>query len=66
MNRIRLETTTKPASNDNAATLGRIEAVLARHAAELRALAATPAQRALVARAAILAIKRTMAAGAVR
>ncbi|WP_288039330.1 hypothetical protein [Acidiphilium sp.] len=66
MNRIRLETTTKPASNDNAATLGGLEAVLARHAAELRALAATPVQRALVARAAVRMIERTMAAGAVR
>ncbi len=53
--------TTKPASNDNAATLGRLEAVLARHGAELRAMAATPVQRALVARAAVLAIKRTVA-----
>ncbi len=60
MNRIRLETTTKPASNDNAATLGGLEAVLARHAAELRALAATPVQRALVARAAMQMIRRQL------
>lgn len=60
MNRIRLETTTKPASNDNAATLGGLEAVLSRHAAELRALAATPVQRALVARAAMQMIQRQL------
>lgn len=52
--------TTKPASNDNAATLGGLEAVLARHAAELRALAATPVQRALVARAAMQMIQRQL------
>ena len=60
MNRIRLETTTKPAESGNPATLGGLEAVLVRHAGELRALAATPLQRAIVARAAILAIQRTM------
>ena len=53
--------TTKPAESGNPATLGGLEAVLARHGAELRAMAATPLQRALVARAAVLAIKRTVA-----
>ena len=53
--------TTKPAGSGNTATLGGLEAVLARHGAELRAMAATPLQRALVARAAVLAIKRTVA-----
>lgn len=57
--------TTKPAESGNPATLGRLEAVLARHAAELRAMADTPLQRALVARAAALAIKRAMTAEAV-
>ena len=36
--------TTKPAESGNPATLGGLEAVLSRHAAELRALAATPVQ----------------------
>ncbi|WP_287850320.1 hypothetical protein [Acidiphilium sp.] len=43
------------------ATLGALQAVLSRQAAELRALAATPVQRALVARAAVQMIERTMA-----
>lgn len=61
MNRISPETTTKRGANGNAATLGHLEAVLARHAAELRDLAASPMQRALVARAAMQSIMRTMA-----
>lgn len=51
---------TKTARNDNAPTLGRLEAVLSRQAAELRALAASPLQRALVARAAVQMIERAM------
>lgn len=61
MNRISPETTTKLPLNDNPATLGRLEAVLARHGAELRAMADTPVQRALVARAAMQMIERTLA-----
>ena len=61
MNRTELETITKPASNDNPATLGRLQAVLNRQGAELRALAATPVQRAIVARAAVQMIERTLA-----
>ena len=61
MQRDRENYTTNPASNDNAATLGRLEAVLSRHAVELRGLAATPVQRAIVARAAVQMIERTMA-----
>ena len=52
--------TTKPAESGNPATLGGLEAVLVRHAAELRALAATPMQRALVARAAVQMISRQL------
>ena len=53
--------TTNRGANDNAATLGALQAVLSRQAAELRALAETPVQRALVARAAVQMIERTMA-----
>ena len=61
MNGTSSETITKPARNDNAPTLGRLQAVLNRHGAELRALAATPVQRAIVARAAVQMIERTLA-----
>ena len=52
--------TTKSSESGNPATLGGLEAVLVRHAAELRALAATPVQRALVARAAMQMIQRQL------
>ena len=61
MNRINPETTTQAPANANPATLGALQAVLSRQAAELRALAETPVQRALVARAAVQMIERTMA-----
>ena len=60
MKQDRLIHTTKPAESGNPATLGGLEAVLVRHAAELRALAATPMQRALVARAAVQMISRQL------
>ncbi len=61
MNRINPHITTQPPAKANLATLGALQAVLSRQAAELRALAATPVQRALVARAAVQMIERTMA-----
>ncbi len=61
MNGTSSETITKSARNDNAPTPGRLQAVLNRHGAELRALAATPVQRAIVARAAVQMIERTLA-----
>ena len=61
MNGTSSETITKSARNDNAPTLGRLQAVLNRHGAELRALAATPVQRAIVARAAVQMIERIVA-----
>ncbi|MDD2861099.1 MAG: hypothetical protein PHI71_08545 [Acidiphilium sp.] len=54
------KTSTLHAANNNAVTLGRLEAVLNRHVNELRALAASPLQRTLVARAAMQMIERTM------
>ena len=61
MNRISSEIITEPAADANPATLGALQALLSRQAAELRAVAASPLLRALVARMAAQNIIRDMA-----
>ncbi|MFT2094381.1 hypothetical protein ACMS1Z_06805 [Acidiphilium multivorum] len=61
MNRISSEIITEPAADANPATLGALQALLSRQAAELRAVAPSPLLRALVARMAAQNIIRDMA-----
>lgn len=57
------QTTTTIAANNNAATIGTIRATLNRQIAELRALAGSPGERALLAQIAMQAIERGLRAG---
>lgn len=58
MNRTSPETTTTRAANNNAATIGTVRDTLNRQIAELRALAGSPGERAILAQIAMQAIGR--------